>query len=439
MSEANIASTTTILGRTNTALLFTHWKTVVYNDPQNRAALKINSLFITNRSSTIVGTDVRLVRNKENGDYAVYNDSYFYAYLMNEWYLPQKTTVIAISRDNPVWLQPGDFLQINVSQNYCASATCSYEYVSDEPFVPSTTITQPGPVMNLNAAPLYNTEGVQLTWSPPLTDGGAPISNYLVLCRQKVVEAASPTGESWTDWRLLERPVSNVPSLCISGIVVVQNDLVPYGDSFISRYRLDTVTMDAPATVNTMSLTASPNVIGFEFAVAAHNSVQLGPFTASNGLVRIDAIGTVGDKTGTLRIGIIEEISAAVSPNKVSLNWAGYTPKINADTGETITLTGYRIRWSHDSGMTWLPSPNGVDIGASNTTSADVNGLQNGLDYEFSLQAVCSRVKDSNPSETDVMFGPWSPNTRVLRPPGNADEPQALQRMETMFVRWVHS
>jgi hypothetical protein len=430
MNEANIANTATILGRTTTTLLFTHWKTVVYNDPRNRAAIKINSLFITNRSANIVSTDVRITRNPTIGDHAVYNDNYFYAYLMNEWYLPAKTTVIAISRDNPLWLQPGDFLQISAGQNYSASATCSFEYVSDEPFVPSVTVTQPGPVMNLNAAPLYGgTEGVQLTWSPPLLDGGAPISNYLVLCRQRVVVSASPLVESWTDWRLVERPVSNIPSITFSDKILFSTPFNVIKGTTYGRDRLDSLPLLFNYAPEIVSIKPTSSIVGFEFAVAAHNSVELGPFSQGSGLIRVDAIGTVGDSETTTKVGAVEEISAAVSPNKVSLDWTGYRPKTEAG----ITIINYRVRWSHDSGMTWLPSPNGVETG-STKSAVDINGLENGLDYEFSLQAIATRTVNS---VTQTIVGPWSPNTRVLRPPGPADEPQAIQRMETMFVRWV--
>ena len=52
MPEANVANTVTILGKTSVARAATHWKTIAYNDPQNSAALKINSLFITNKTTT---------------------------------------------------------------------------------------------------------------------------------------------------------------------------------------------------------------------------------------------------------------------------------------------------------------------------------------------------------------------------------------------------
>jgi hypothetical protein len=178
-----------------------------------------------------------------------------------------------------------------------------------------------------------------------------------------------------------------------------------------------------------VSIKPTSTIVGFEFAVAAHNSVALGPFSQGSGLIRVDAIGTVGDSETTTKVGAVEEISAAVSPNKVSLDWTGYRPKTEAG----ITIINYRVRWSHDSGMTWLPSPNGVETG-STKSAVDINGLENGLDYEFSLQAIATRTVNS---VTQTIVGPWSPNTRVLRPPGPADEPQAIQRMETMFVRWV--
>lgn len=422
MNEANVANTTAILGRTNTVQAYTHWRTVVFNDPNQRAAIKINSLFITNRSINNVFVDLRIARNPVLATGAIYTENNSYHYLMNEWVLPRKTTVIAISRDNPVWLQPGDFIQIVSSLNYCADVVCSYEYISDQSPLPDLSVTTPGPVLNLNAAPVYGTGGVHLTWTPPLTDGGVDISNYLVLCRYKVVVSTSPYSEAWEDWRLLEKPTTDIPSLTLVDSVVLSN---PRPLEFVSTLS----NAYAPSTVNFNDT----DIVAFQFAVAAVNAMGVGPFSAASSALRVDAIGVVGDNDPY--IGIIEAISAVPLPNGVSLNWEGHEAKLTplSSPFETLTVVNYRVRWSVDNGMTWLPTPDGVPTN-SDDSFLQIRGLQNGVDYVFSIQTICTRVREM---ETDTLAGPWSPNTIVITPPGYGNTAQAQAAVRAMFVRWV--
>lgn len=420
MNETNVANTTAILGRTNTVQVATHWRTVVFNDPNHRAAIKINSLFVTNRSINNLFIDVRIARNPVLGVGAIYTENNYYHYLMNEWVLPRKTTVIAISRDNPIWLQPGDFIQIVGSLNYCADVVCSYEYISDQSPAPDLTVTTPGQVLNLNAAPVYGTGGVHLTWTPPLTDGGVAISNYLVLWRAKVIVSTSPYSEVWTDWYLLEKPATEIPSLTIVDSVVLERERL-----------LEAITVDNAAYAPLVFDLSDSDMAGFQFAVAAHNSLGLGPWSAPSDMIRIDAVGVVGDDD--IRIGVIEAISAVPLPNGVSLDWTGHTAKLTPAAGETLTIANYRIRWSVDNGMTWLPSVNGAETNSADSF-AQIRGLQNGVDYVFSIQTICQRDFGDG---VDTLVGPWSPNTIVITPPGFGDTAQAQAALRAMFVRWV--
>jgi len=299
-------------------------------------------------------------------------------------------------------------------------------------------------VLNLNAAPVYGSEGVQLTWSPPLADGGLAISNYLVFFRCKVVFATSPYTELWTGWNLLERPVSSIPNLTTIKSVLLSRPRSLSGiNAAYSPLSIDLKGGTFPIQTDTDPRTGDPiftdmPIVGFQFQVAAYNAAGLGQWGDPSDLIRLDAIGMVGDETtGTSRVGVIEAISLTALPNGVSLSWENRIPKITPDTNETITIVNYRIRWSNDNGITWLPSPHGSLIGVDTVDpdpEAHVRGLQNGVDYIFSLQAVCERTKADY---TDRLTGPWSPPTRSMTPPGFPSDAQALAAIRTMFVRWV--
>mgnify|MGYP003337016866 CR=1 FL=1 len=446
MNEANVANTLTILGRTNVVPVFTHWKTVAENNPATRAAVKINSLFIANRSTNTLELDLRIARDPNFVPGAVYTGSNQYAWLMNRWLLPRQTTVVAISRDNPVWLQPGDFLQILASLNYCCEAVCSYEFVSDQAQAPEDFFTPAGPVLDLNAAPIVNSGdgsfgrtnggGVELTWSPPLSTGGAAITNYLVQWRAKMIYATSPQTEGFTGWALLERPVSDIPNITFPTSVLLAWPRT-----------LDWITTDyTPITMNFTSYNAGlssggvalapQNVVGFQFRVAAYTPVGIGEWSAPSALIRMDSIGTVGD-IGTTRVGVVEAVSLEALPNGVTLNWSGKEARLNPKTGEQLVIKDYRIRWSDDNGVTWLPSAAGVRLYnpvSPPPSTAEVRNLINGVDYVFSLQTICERTIGNI---TDELVGPWSLPTRNVMPPGLSTTSQAQAALKAMFVRWI--
>jgi hypothetical protein len=443
MPEANVANTVAILGRTNVVPVFTHWKTVVFNDPTNRAAVRVNSLFITNRSTNTVDVDLRIARDQQFAPGAVYYGNNSYSYLMNKWVLPKQTTVIAISRDNPIWLQPGDFLQIAGSLNYCLEAVCSYEFISDQSPEPTTTLTTAGPILNLNAAPVFKSGGgdfggtsgggVELTWSPPFSTGGVAISNYLVQFRAKVVYSTSPLIEGFSGWALLEKPVSSVPNL-----VLMPNALLAYPRSLSDiAFSYNPLPIDFTSFNGAVGLTPS-NVVGFQFRVAAYTPMGLGAWSEPSEMIRMDAIGTIGDFTigNAAKVGVVEAISIEALPNGATVNWAGKEARTNPRGGEMLTIKDYRVRWSDDNGVTWLPSAAGIrlnNIIVPPPSSVEIRGLQNGVDYTFSVQTICSRVYGN---EEDEIVGPWSLPSRNITPPGYTNSTQAQAALKAVFMRW---
>jgi hypothetical protein len=449
MQEANVANTVTILGKTNATPVWTHWKTIAQNDPANRAAIKINSLFITNRSVDNVTLDMRLARDVQYVPGSVYYGRNAYFHLMNKWSMPPQITVVAISRDNPVWLQPGDFLQILCSLNYCCEAVCSYEFVSDRSPEPEVSVVPSPPVLNLNAAPIFKSGtgnnggtlngGVELTWSPPFWTGGAEITNYLVQARFKVVVTASPRIEGFTGWFSLERPVSSIPNLTMnpSFSLMAPRDTDNISSAY-SPFSINLTSFNSAVSVSGISL-SSANIVGFQFRVAPYTPAGLGQWSAPSEMLLMDSIGTIGDYTagGTTRVGVVENISTEALPNGATLSWEGKEARLNPKSGESLTVADYRVRWSDDNGATWLPSAAGIRLNnpIGPNSGAEVRGLLNGVNYVFSVQTICIRTHIAS-GITDELVGPWSLPTRNVVPPGYTTPTQTQNAVKVMFVRW---
>lgn len=452
MQEANVANTVTILGKTNATPVWTHWKTMAQNDPANRAAVKVNSLFIANRSLDNVLIDIRLARDVQFVPGSVYSGRNAYFYVMNKVPLPALTTIVAISRDNPIWLQPGDFLQVLGSLNYCCEAICSYEFVSDQAPEPVTTITPSPPVMYLNAAPIFKSGsgdyggtqngGVELTWSPPFWTGGAEITNYLVQARFKVVVSASPRVEGFTGWFSLERPVSSIPNLTMNPSFLLMNPRsTDYITSAYTPLSVHLTTFNNDINIGGITLNTN-NVVGFQFRVAPYTPAGLGQWSEPSEMLLMDSIGTIGDYTANnvTRVGVVEAISVEALPNGATLNWEGKTSALNPKTGESLVIKDYRIRWSDDNGATWLPSAAGLRLNNPQSSGtpvpgAEVRGLLNGTSYVFSVQTIAERTHIASGIKDEIV-GPWSLPTRNVMPPGYTTPLQAQNAVKTMFIRW---
>jgi hypothetical protein len=440
MPEANVANTITILGKTSTVKAATHWKTIALNDPANRAALKINSLFITNNSRLFyVDVDLRVGRLTPQVPGALNRDS-IYTSFINILTIPLGATVVAISRDNPIWLQPGDFLQIIASRNYWADVVCSYEFVSDRDLSPTMTLAPPSQVLHINAAETYfppgtspsqgdiSSGGAHLSWSPPFDDGGVAITNYVVQMRAllRYVASSATEGESaeqtiingsseiWSGWISLHKPVTDVTNLHIPQTVLTA---VEYSNGPLFEADL--------ADSQSALFDASLEIQGWQFRVTAINPVGVGPFSPPSAILKLRAIPSL-------------DVTAEAGVNRVTLEWQ--KPALTPPAGTAYALTDYNVRWSSDNGMTWLPSPAGYRLyGAGTDTpsahSTIVANLQNGVYYTFSVQPIV--LKDAGTPYEQEVVGPWSAPTRNVMPPGEADLAALESQLQTLFVKWV--
>ena len=445
MPEANVANTVTILGKTSVARAATHWKTIAYNDPQNSAALKINSLFITNKTTTYnIDIDVRISRAVPPRPGALLSDA-SYHWFISALTIPVGTTLVAISRDNPIWLQPGDAIQVLASRNYYVETVCSYEFISDNLTTPVPTVTAPSQVLNLNAAQMLDTDGgVQLAWTPPLSDGGAAITNYVVQVRG-IVEATSPEGQpvlNYGYWYALHKPVSPEPNYAISASifnpansdisVTLASTMTPPPKNSVAfaltnGLELATnlaVTAAGPVDIPFSTFQSSGNIV-FQFRVAAYNAAGLGAWSAPSATVRINMVDS--------RVVATVNVTAVALPNRADLSWTAATTNQNSVPSiDNLTIVAHNIRWSSDNGVTWLPSPSGQRV-ESDARVATISNLQNGTYYTFSVQSVYLAHVGAASFE---VAGPWSAPTRNILPPG--DDFQSLQAaLSTLFVRWV--
>lgn len=446
MPEANVANTVAILGKTTVTRASTHWKTVAYNDPQNTAALKINSLFITNRTPSYnIDISVRISRAQPPRPGALRTDAQHF-WFISTLTLPVGTTLVAISRDNPLWLQPGDAIQILAERNFFVEAVCSYEFISDTLDSPVFTTTPPSQVLNLNAAQMLNNDGgVQLAWTPPLSDGGAAITNYVVQIRS-IVEVTSPVDNSVTfeygSWYSLHRPLSPEPNYSISASMfnpdlksveltlnssptVQQQKMRSVDFPIIEELTLSTNMSSGAALAEgpfdtPISTFQNQGRVVFQFRVAAINIVGVGQWSEPSATIRMNMVGSVA-------------VTPTALPNRVDLSWTAPTINTNSVPSiENLTLIGHNVRWSSDNGVTWLPSPSGQRLDNA-ARIATISNLQNGTYYTFSVQPLYLATNQSGGFE---VAGPWSAQTRNVMPPG--DDFESLQAaLSALFVRWV--
>lgn len=419
MAEPNIASTATILGKTNVLNLTQDWQTIVFNNLNTQSALKVNSLFITNRQTSLIDIDIRLGREAPNSPLAAYPLGNFYQ-LVHTLSIPSDATLVAICRDNPVWLQLGDSLQIRAGANYRADAVCSYEYISDAAYTPPPPNAAPATPQNLRAymGHFSGTAGGNgapssfvLNWLPPATHGTTPLSDYVVQS-QVYVAGATRADDAISNYETVIKPESTRTQLQITQII---NTL--YSESA------------APVLYNTSSLAPDDDVY-FRFRVGAKNSVGTSAFVETEWL-RLD----------TFPPPLITSVSAV--DQGAMLSWT-------QSTVSDVTLTNYYVRWTRDNGITWEPAVEGIwvsDTPITATSPANIQVgnvqstspyLQNGVIYRFAIRAIGERDGAENAVEPTLttakktISSPWS-----LLSPAIIPAPATLpQQLRTMFVSW---
>ena len=256
---------------------------------------------------------------------------------------------------------------------------------------------------------------VSLTWVTPLSDGGSPISDY-------VVQYSSDSGVSWTPFA---HAVSTATSATVTGLtngisyvfrtaavtdggtgafsVPSSSAVMPVGEagavtglagtagngqvtlswtpplsnggSAITDYVIQrssdagvtwTPFVHAASTATSATVTGLTNGTGYLFEVATVNGTGTGAYAQSTVLTPRTVAGAVTGLAGTAGNG------------QVTLLWTAPT-----STGGNA-ITDYLVQQSSDAGVTWTTFTDAV----STATSAAVTGLTNGTSYMFQVATV---------------------------------------------------
>lgn len=318
--------------------------------------------------------------------------------------------------------------------------------------VPLTPRTVPGAPGRPTAT--AGDRSVTLAWSPPGTDGGAPISDY-------AVQVSSNNGASWTTFA---DGTSSVTFATVTGLangtayafrvaavnaagtgafsaastpatpasppsapgvptVTVGNAQVslawtaptstggrPIVD-YVVEYSPDAgvnwnVFADPVSTARTATVTGLTNGTSYVFRVAARNAAATGAFGA------VSAPATPRTKPAPVGAPV-----GARGNTSVSLTWSA------PDSGGAA-ITDYLVQFSTNAGSTWKTFNDGVRA----TTGATVTGLVNGTPYLF-------RIAAKNAAGTGA-YGPASATVVPAGPPAAPAKPTGTAASRSVSLTW---
>ena len=294
------------------------------------------------------------------------------------------------------------------------------------PVVPATTASAaPVPVV------VRRSGQVNLSWSAPLSNGGLPITDY-------VIHSSRDGGRTWKTFPHKASPattatvtglangtayvfrVAAVNGIGIGAFTGMTDAVVPAalagtptalkatrgngevllawkapanaGGVAITNYLLQTsrdggktweTVLREPSTATTTTIPALVNGRSYTFRVAAVNDVGTGPFTAKSAAVVPATIPATPTALTVIR-----------ADNRATLSWgaplsAGGSPIID-----------YALQWSPDGGATWKR----YGHKPSTKTVATITGLPNSISLAFRVAAV-NAVGTSQPAEKTIAAG----------------------------------
>lgn len=119
MAAPNILSLTTITGKSAVLAVTTSPAAIVANSAGSGQVLRVGSLYVSNVDGT----------NACNVSVDVYRNSVAYRthYLIA---VPARTTLVAVAKDAPIYLEEGDSLRLTASANSDLEAVCTYEILA---------------------------------------------------------------------------------------------------------------------------------------------------------------------------------------------------------------------------------------------------------------------------------------------------------------------
>jgi len=120
MTAPNIVNVTSIYGKTHSALLDTTLTTTQVTCDSNKI-LKINSIIVANIDAS-AAAEVTVKFNPASGTTAA---------LAQGVQVPNKSTLIVLGKDSPIYLNEGDTIEAGASANNDLEIIISYEELDD--------------------------------------------------------------------------------------------------------------------------------------------------------------------------------------------------------------------------------------------------------------------------------------------------------------------
>lgn len=117
MANPNIATTTSILGRTELQAVGTSATAIASNGSSSNKVLKVNTLVIANVAASDVDVTVDVFRGGTARR------------LANAITIPPNSSLAVLAKENPLYLLEGDDLRLTASAVSRAEALCSFEEI----------------------------------------------------------------------------------------------------------------------------------------------------------------------------------------------------------------------------------------------------------------------------------------------------------------------
>ena len=308
---------------------------------------------------------------------------------------------LALATDGPVnitGLRNGIQYFVRVTTAYLLNGTI---YNGENVIVRATPRGIPDAPQNLSAKQENN--NIIVSWDPPTNSGGAPLGNYIITSSADGILWTAPDTVTATTltytatgleagiphtfrlqssnvfgpslYSTIEVIVAPLPKV-VSGLSVLRAYNSEVGLTWFASPAREGVTgykveqsrdgtrwLTVPGLANTTNTTVVvPNLENgntYQFRVSAINAAGTGPTTSVNAL----PVGTTS----------VTNLSATAGDGKITLRWLA-----PASGGAGVTVTGVQIKYQQGvNPVVTLP------VEAATTSSFDVAGLTNGLQYQF--------------------------------------------------------
>lgn len=117
MAAPNLISFTTATGKTALQVLTTSAANVLVNSSNSNQSYKLNSIIVSNYTSSIVTTTITIVRSAAT------------FYLAGTINIPANSSLVVLGKDTPIYLEEGDTLQALAGTGSAAHIVVTYELI----------------------------------------------------------------------------------------------------------------------------------------------------------------------------------------------------------------------------------------------------------------------------------------------------------------------